>query len=405
MQVITVGELNRYIKQKIESDSLMTGICVRGEISNFKHHYTGHMYMSLKDDTGSIRAVMFRSAASRIAFVPQNGMMVMVTGRVGVFERDGQYQIYIDYMVPDGIGQLYAAYEQLKSELEADGYFSAEHKRPISKYPMSIGVATAPNGAAVRDIINIVSRRYPLAKVMVYPTLVQGGEAAQSICGAIEYFNSHTNADVLIVGRGGGSIEDLWPFNDRNVAMAIYNSGIPVISAVGHETDFTIADFVADLRAPTPSAAAELSTPSAAELAAWLCAARERLRVSLARLAESKRALLKSLMSRRIFLQPELMLEQKTSLLDSTVSSLAAAYTARGDELSKRLCECSYKLSALNPIGVLARGYSVAYGDDGVLKSVSDFDGEKKFFLRVSDGSVECRSLGVKEETNGGKKL
>ena len=266
MKVITVKELNAYIKNMLDSDSNLYGICIRGEISNFKHHYTGHMYMSLKDESASVKAVMFRSGAAGLKFVPKNGMRVMAFGRVSVFERDGQYQLYIDAMSPDGIGQLYAAFEQLKAKLGKMGIFDEEHKKLIPKYPQTVGVVTAPNGAAVRDIINVISRRFPASDIKIYPALVQGAGAADSVCSGIEYFNDKMNADVLIVGRGGGSIEDLWAFNEEKVAMAIYNSKIPVISAVGHETDFTIADFAADLRAPTPSAAAELAVPSAKEL-------------------------------------------------------------------------------------------------------------------------------------------
>ena len=221
MRVITVKELNNYIKNKIDSDMFLSLVCVRGEISNFKHHYTGHMYMSLKDDSGSVRAVMFRSSASGLKFEPQNGMNVLVTGRVSVYERDGQYQIYIENMIPDGIGQLYAAYEQLKSKLEQEGYFDAAHKKSIPKFPSVIGVVTAPDGAAVKDIINVITRRYPLAEIKIYPSLVQGVGAKESICRAIEYFNENSDCDVLIVGRGGGSIEDLWAFNEECVAMAV----------------------------------------------------------------------------------------------------------------------------------------------------------------------------------------
>ena len=229
MKVITVKELNAYIKNKLDSDSNLYGICIRGEISNFKHHYTGHMYMSLKDESASVKAVMFRSGAAGLKFVPKNGMRVMAFGRVSVFERDGQYQLYIDAMSPDGIGQLYAAFEQLKAKLGKMGIFDEEHKKPIPKYPQTVGVVTAPNGAAVRDIINVISRRFPASDIKIYPALVQGAGAADSVCSGIEYFNYKMNADVLIVGRGGGSIEDLWAFNEEKVAMAIYNSKIPVI--------------------------------------------------------------------------------------------------------------------------------------------------------------------------------
>lgn len=390
MQVITVSELNSYIKRKIDTDINLSMVCLRGEISNFKHHYTGHMYMSLKDGSSNVRAVMFRSSAQRLKFEPENGMSVIVTGRVSVFERDGQYQVYVEDMIPDGIGRLYAAYEQLKSSLEAKGYFAEEHKKAIPKYPSVVGVVTAPNGAAIRDIINVISRRYPLANIKIYPALVQGAGAANSICEAIEYFNSKELADVLIVGRGGGSIEDLWAFNEEAVAMAIFSSKIPVISAVGHETDFTIADFVADLRAPTPSAAAEIAVPDKAELEAFVSSARARLLASLGKLERHKRFVLSSLMSKKVFSSPEMILEPKWRDLEEKMSELCGAYEASIGKMADRLTQCSYKLTALNPIGVLNRGYSVAFKADKVIKKVSDVRCGEEFSVRVSDGIIEC---------------
>lgn len=401
MKAVTVQELNNYIKRKFDTDVNLTMVCVRGEISNFKHHYTGHMYMSLKDDSSSIRAVMFRSSVQRLKFEPENGMSVLVTGRVSVFERDGQYQIYIDDMIPDGIGRLYAAFEQLKAALEAKGYFAPEHKKPIPRYPSVVGVVTSPNGAAVRDVIKVMSRRFPLADIRIYPALVQGAGAAKSICDAIEYFNDNNLADVLIVGRGGGSIEDLWPFNEREVAMAIYNSDIPVISAVGHETDFTIADFVADLRAPTPSAAAELAVPDSAELYAAVKSARARLLSSLSKLTQHKRFVLESLMKRSVFASPQTLFEEKWRSLDDGVTALKCAYEGRLEEFSHILSECSYKLTALNPVNILNRGYSVAYTKDKVIKKVADLGRGERFTLRLSDGTVDCMANGG--AANGGK--
>lgn len=256
---LTVSQLNRYIKGIIEQDNLLFRVTVKGEISNFKAHYSGHMYFALKDETAVIKCVMFRSAASTLKFLPESGQKVIASGRVGVYERDGQYQLYIDSMQPDGIGALYAAYEQLKGKLSEEGLFDEDRKKPIPKFPSKIGVVTSPTGAAVRDILNILKRRYRLSDIYIYPVLVQGDEAPGDIAKAIDYFDRSGWADVLIVGRGGGSIEDLWAFNTEIVARAAANCKIPIISAVGHETDFTIIDFVADLRAPTPSAAAELA--------------------------------------------------------------------------------------------------------------------------------------------------
>lgn len=390
MQIITVGELNSYIKQKFDMDENLSAVCIRGEISNFKHHYSGHMYMSLKDATGAIKAVMFKGYASHLKFVPKDGMSVLAVGRIGVYERDGVYQLYIANMIPDGIGALYAAYEQLKQELEEEGYFDPSHKKPIPKYPKTIGVVTASTGAAVRDIINVISRRYPLCNIKIYPALVQGTGAKESICEGIRFFNSNTDADVLIVGRGGGSIEDLWAFNERDVAMAVYNSNIPVISAVGHETDFTIIDFVSDMRAPTPSAAAEIATPDAEEMKSFLLSSRARLGFSLSKLLSSKKQRLEYSMSSSVFKNPKLILEDKTQYLDDIINSLLDAYVKRTDALSSMLKESSYKLGALNPVNVLKRGYSVAMKDKKVIKKKSDILSGDEFTLTVSDGDINC---------------
>lgn len=404
MRVISVKELNSYIKSRIETDVLLSLVCVRGEISNFKHHYTGHMYMSLKDDSGSIRAVMFRSAASNLKFEPKNGMNVLVTGRVSVYERDGQYQIYIDTMIPDGIGQLYAAYEQLKMRLESEGYFEQKLKKPIPRFPKSIGVVTAPNGAAVKDIINVITRRYPLANIKIFPALVQGAGAKESICKGIEYLNEKSLCDVIIVGRGGGSIEDLWAFNEECVAMAIFNSKIPIISAVGHETDFTISDFVSDLRAPTPSAAAEIATPSAEELINMLQGSQNRLCAALSTLVKYKKDKLKALTERRIFREPSMLLENKFQLLDEVVTSFETSYTNALSKFSDKLSKCSYKLNALNPLNVLSRGYSVAYTDRTTIKKIKDFENVEEFNLQLSDGIAECVFKRIRGEYIGDKK-
>lgn len=395
MKIITVKELNGYIKNKLDSDSNLYGICVRGEISNFKHHYTGHMYMSLKDEAASVKAVMFRANASALGFVPQNGMSVMAFGRVSVFERDGQYQLYIDAMSPDGVGRLYAAYEQLKTKLDAMGIFDAAHKKQIPSYPRTVGVVTAPNGAAVRDIINVISHRFPAADIKIYPALVQGIGAAESVCAGIEYFNEKNDADVLIVGRGGGSIEDLWAFNEEAVAMTIYNSKIPIISAVGHETDFTIADFAADMRAPTPSAAAELAVPSADELKSRLADSRRILLKSLDGLVRHKAVSLEALVSRRIFRETELIFEDKYRRLDSLTEELKRFYAVCLEDKHSRLKEGAYRLSALNPVNVLERGYSVATSGNKVVKSTSDVKKGSDIALRVTDGTIRCTVNGT----------
>ena len=270
MAVITVSQLNNYVKRYFDANSALASLWIKGEISNFKLHSSGHIYMTLKDSGATLKCVMFSSNVQRLKFRPDNGMKVVAMGRVSVYERDGVYQLYVEQLIPDGMGELYAAYEQLKEALELAGYFDASAKKTIPSYPEKIGIVTSPQGAALKDMLNILNRRYPLAEIYVYPALVQGVGAASTIAEGIEYFNNDCIVDTIIIGRGGGSIEDLWAFNERVVADAIFASVVPVISAVGHETDFTIADFVADLRAPTPSAAAELAVPDINELTAYL---------------------------------------------------------------------------------------------------------------------------------------
>ena len=391
MRVATVSEVNNYIKRKLDSDANLQVLCLRGEISNFKHHYSGHMYMSLKDSSSSIKAVMFRQSASNLKFVPKDGMSVLAVGRVSVFERDGTYQLYIETMVPDGVGALYAAYEQLKEELEAKGYFDSSHKKPIPKFPKIVGVATASTGAAVRDIINVISRRYPLCDIKIYPTLVQGEGAGKSICEAIEYFNDNTDADVLIVGRGGGSIEDLWAFNEREVAISVYNSRIPIISAVGHETDYTIIDFVADLRAPTPSAAAELATPDIAKIKAYLTDCEARISRALNTLVTSKRRQLEVCLASAIMKNPMRLTEGKAQVLDTAVRDLKNAYERNIETRFNLLKEYSYKLTALNPVATLSRGFAKVTKDGTLVKKVSDVRPNDEIIVTVTDGDIKCR--------------
>ena len=390
MRVVTVGEVNNYIKRKFDADAKLQTLCIRGELSNFKHHYSGHMYMSLKDNTGSIKAVMFKQSAMSLRFVPKDGMSVLAVGKVGVFERDGVYQLYIDTMIPDGIGELYAAYERLKARLEEGGYFDPAHKKEIPAFPETIGVVTASTGAAVRDIINVITRRYPLCNIKIYPTQVQGVGASESICEAIEFFNSNTNADVLIVGRGGGSIEDLWAFNEENVAMAVYNSKIPVISAVGHETDFTIIDFVADLRAPTPSAAAELATPDIAKIRIFLSESGLRLTRALASLVNSKKRDLEKCISSPVMKNPLIITQNLSQLLDNVMTDLKDAYISVVDNRMNRLKECSYKLSALSPVNTLSRGYAAVKKGNVLVKKKDDVKSGDDITLTVTDGEIYC---------------
>lgn len=393
-EALSVTQVNLYIKEVIARDDVLCDVLVKGELSNFKAHSSGHMYMSLKDESGVMRAVMFRSAAMKLNFKPQNGMKVVAHGRISVYERDGQYQLYIDDMQQEGQGDLYAAFEQLKLKLSAEGLFAPEHKMPLPKYPKKVGVVTAPTGAAIRDIINVLTRRFSYADIVLYPVLVQGENSAASIVEAIEYFNKSKGADVLIVGRGGGSIEDLWSFNEEIVARAIYNSKIPIVSAVGHEIDFTISDFVADLRAPTPSAAAELVVPSQVELAEKFNNVYSRMFRQAMRRIENGRLMLKASSDRPAFKNPISKIDDDRQRLDNIMVRVDMAYKNKLADKKALMAECVARLDALSPLGTLSRGYSLARTDDGkVLKSVSQVNKGDKVSIRVSDGEFDAEVL------------
>ena len=388
---LTVGQLNSYIKEMFSQNPILSNICIKGEISNFKRHTSGHLYMSLKDDTGVVRAVMFRSAAAGLKFNPENGMKVKADGRVAVYERDGQYQLYINSMTPDGLGDLHAAFEQLKQKLQAEGIFDPEHKKAIPRYPRRVGVVTAPTGAAVRDIINILSRRFPYADIILFPVLVQGDGAADSIADAIRYLNGSEAADVLIVGRGGGSIEDLWAFNEEKVARAIYASEIPVISAVGHETDFTIADFAADLRAPTPSAAAELAVPSQKELAEKFGNVYTRLASCSRRILENKRLRLNCCTDKPVLRNPVMKINEHRLYVDTVCRMLENAASAAFEKKKQLLGLNISRLDALSPLGTLSRGFSVAKNCSGaVIRSTKQVKPSDNILITVTDGEIEA---------------
>ena len=390
-QVITVTELNNYIKNLFESDSYLGNVWIQGEISNFKFHSTGHLYFSLKDDGSVIRAVMFRGSASKLVFVPENGMKVIVHGRITSFVRDGQYQIYIDAMEPDGIGALYIAYEQLKRKLEAMGLFDPKRKKPIPKIPSRIGIITSPTGAAIRDMINVAGRRFPYAKIILYPSLVQGPDAPPQLVSGLKYFNENNAADVIIIGRGGGSIEDLWAFNDERVAYAVAESHIPVISAVGHETDFTICDFVADRRAPTPSAAAEIAVPDTTELKNKFNNVIKHEAVSIERLLSRHREKLTLLSSSRILKKPSVLIDDRRMAVILASEKIVSAESANINTSKIRLGRISGKLEALNPLSVISRGYSAIYSEDNTLiKSVDQLEVGMKISFKTSDGSAEA---------------
>lgn len=393
-QALSVTQVNLYIKEVMNRDDVLTDVLVKGELSNFKAHSSGHMYMSLKDETGVMRAVMFRSSAAKLNFKPQNGMKVVAHGRVTVYERDGQYQLYIDHMQQDGIGDLYVAFEQLKNKLSAEGLFDPAHKKPLPKYPKRVGVVTAPTGAAIRDIINVLTRRFSYSDVVLYPVLVQGENAAQSIVSAIRYMNETHGADVLIVGRGGGSIEDLWAFNEEIVARAIYDSEIPIISAVGHEIDFTIADFAADLRAPTPSAAAELAVPAQSELSEKFHNVYVRLYGQVQRMLERKELELKRFRERPALLNPAVKLEEQQIYIDRLRQDFITRAERVMEQKKKELGILASKLDGLSPLGTLSRGYAVAKGADGrVVRSAKQVNIGDEMTVLLEDGTVKTRVL------------
>lgn len=383
----TVSRVNNYIKRLIDSKSVLNNIWVKGEVSNYKKHSSGHIYLTLKDENSVLKAVMFRSAASSMDFELADGMMVIAHGRISVYEAGGSYQLYIEDMTRDGVGDLYREFERLKELLSKEGLFDDNHKKPIPRFPNRIGVVTAPTGAAVRDIINVITRRYPLAEIIIYPTLVQGAGAKESITAAIEYFNREKLVDTLIVGRGGGSIEDLWAFNEECVARAIFNSEIPVISAVGHETDFTIADFVADFRAPTPSAAAEISVPSQHELLNLVSIYKSRMYNNIiSRLENSRKTLLRLAPK-----SPKDKIFELSQRLDMRIQTLESAYKLKITDKKRNLAELSAKLDALSPLKTLFRGYSIATDNSGtVLKSTKDFSKDMEFKLKLNDGDIDC---------------
>ena len=441
---LTVGALTKYIKRKFDADPHLHDCLVKGEISNFKQHSSGHMYFTLKDDKARILAVMFSSANRRMKFTPENGMKVLVRGDVTVYEGSGQYQIYVHDMQPDGVGDLYLAFEQLKEKLTKEGLFAVEHKKPIPKFPATVGVVTSPTGAALRDIITTIKRRYPIAKILILPALVQGDQAAPSITDAINQANEKKHGiDVLIVGRGGGSIEELWAFNEEIVARAIYGSTIPIISAVGHETDFTIADFVADLRAPTPTGAAELAVPHIDEWIERVLTKQTRIMRAMKEKVNLQSNKLERIEKSYAFRYPRRLYEQKleqldraTELLVTNSQKLLAVKMTQLEQLDKRISrnhpdekiqkakeeqnkktkalyramsivlsnkQAEFKstlstLQALSPLKIMERGYSLTYNDKGnLVKSIQHVEVKDHVKITLADGTLNCQVV-EKEE-------
>ncbi len=397
--LITVSQLNEYMKMLVDSNAMLSNVFVRGEISNFTNHYkTGHFYFSLKDEGALVRAVMFRANAMRLRFLPENGMKVILHGRVSVFPRDGQYQIYVDDMQPDGVGALYLAYEQLRRKLEAEGLFDESRKRPIPPVPMRVGVITSPTGAAVRDMIQVMGRRFPAAEIVLYPALVQGADAPESLIAGVRYFNEQQPVDVIIIGRGGGSAEDLFAFNNEELAREVAASVIPVISAVGHETDFTICDFVADLRAPTPSAAAELAVPDMTQLRGILMSAAQGLSAAISHKLALYRAEVASLGGADALRSPRYYVEEKRMTVAYLCDRAQAAQAARFSAVRAEFGALCAKMDTLSPLRVLARGYTAVFDGEGtpiVLgRTLSTGD---TIHVRFADSTVDATVLGVRE--------
>lgn len=398
-KAITVSQLNRYLKDIVESQQVLNNIYVVGEISNFLHYYrSGHLYFTLKDSQSQLKAVMFSSYAQRLKFSPEDGMSVICRGRVSVYEKDGLYQLYVEDMQPDGVGSLSLAFEQLKERLSREGLFDEKHKKPLPKYPRKIGVATSNMGAAIEDIKNITKRRFPLAQLVIVPTVVQGEQAGDDIVKSIKLLDSIDDIDLIIVGRGGGSVEDLWAFNLEKVARAVFECSKPVISAVGHETDFTICDFVADLRAPTPSAAAELAVPDSSQLISHLNNINYTLSVSLNRKLEKEYQRFDFLVANSILSKPEKFFSELSENVANKNKQITDLYSAKIKDKYLLLANFAGRLDALSPLAVISRGYSICENEKRLIKSVKDTDKGDKISVKLSDGILNCTVDEVKYE-------
>ena len=389
-QALSVTQLNEYLKMVIEGDRVLSNVFVRGEISNFKLYSSGHAYFTLKDDAGQLKSVMFRSYFSRMAFIPEDGMRVIAHGRVSVYETSGQYQLYVDDMQPDGAGSLAMRFEQLKRKLAAEGLFDEARKRPLPPMPRRIGVITSPSGAAVHDIINVLGRRFPAAEIILYPSEVQGAQAPAQLISGVEFFSMTGFVDVIILGRGGGSAEDLWAFNDEYLARAVASCSVPIISAVGHESDFTICDFVADRRAPTPSAAAEIAVPDVNEILRSLAVTQSGLQATMQKRIAQETRILNQIAQSRVFSRPDQMLDHFRIRLDEREADLSRA--VEQTILQKRQATASLvgKLQALNPLSVLARGYATVSKDGKSITSVKQINDNDTLDIRMADGSVRA---------------
>ena len=399
-QALSISQLNEYVRRLVDSDALLSGVAVRGEVSNYKVYPSGHHYFTLKDENASLKCVMFRSSAVRLRFKVENGMKLIAVGKVSVYPRDGAYQLYCSALTPDGIGDLHVAFEQLKEKLAARGLFDPSHKKPLPKFPRTVGIVTSSAGAAVHDILRIINKRYPLIKVRLFPVRVQGVEAPAEIAAAIKYANHNALADVLIVGRGGGSIEDLWAFNDERVAQAIFDSVIPVISAVGHEPDVTISDYVADVRAATPSNAAELVVPDQNALRQEMDALSASMVSVLEQRLKAARQHLAMLSATPSLQYPDVYVKHRRSALDQYAQRLIHAENLNITHCKQRFTEQTAKLDAMSPLKVLTRGYALAQDDNGkILHSVGDVTPGDKLTVTLRDGTLTAITQQIKENS------
>ena len=392
-KALSVTELNKYIKDKIATDELLNNVLIKGEISNFKHHYTGHMYFTLKDDNSLIKCIMFKSYTTNLKFVPKDGMEVLAFGTISVFERDGVYQLYCKAMQEDGLGSLYKAYEELKDKLEKEGLFDERYKKQLPKMPKVIGVLTSNTGSVIKDIINVSTRRNPNVYIRLYPVPVQGEGAGEKIAEAIKIMNDKKLADVLILARGGGSLEDLWPFNEEVVARAIHKSELPIVSAVGHETDFSISDFVADLRAPTPSAAAELVVPNIAEIGQKLDVYNLRLKNALKKKIDIMKMRYEKCMKSRIYTDPLRNINDQYLKLDIIIKNMTNSVLTKLQKSKTEAATNITKLDTLSPLKTLSRGYSIIQKDDKVIKSSKDLKQDDIISIRLQDGAKDAKII------------
>ena len=404
LQPVSVTQLTQYIKLLLDRDEILSQVCVRGELSNYKAHSSGHQYFTLKDEGAGISCVMFRSDAMRMRFRPESGMKVILYGRVSLFPKSGQYQIYVTAMQPDGVGALAVAFEQLKNRLHGEGLFDAAHKKPLPSYPRRIALVTSPTGAAVRDMIRVLGRRWPMAEVLVCPVRVQGEGAAEEIAAMLSYVDRHRLADVIITGRGGGSLEDLWAFNEEIVARAIWQCDTPVISAVGHEPDVTISDFVADLRAATPSNAAELAVPNGDTLQNYLRQLSLRMEQAESQKLQRLRQKLERLEKSRVMTRPDSYLQQQELHLEMFRQRLEHAGQARLSQADRRFRQTAAKLDALSPLKVLGRGYAMVTADDAVVRSVTQLEAGRQVEVNFADGTANCTVESLRRRKKRGEK-